>query len=150
PGLTHLFPTAEQIVAHVPEPAVDEPPDPDRPLRLPAQAVRAVLATARALADGALDGHVGADVDSMRAALLARPRIGEWTASYIVLRVLGDADVWLPGDVALVAGARSVGLLDPDLGKAASHRTLAAHSTGWAPWRSYAVMHLWQAATAAA
>lgn len=149
PGLTQLFPTAEQIVAHVPEPPADTPLDPDRLLRLPGQSVRAVLATARTLAGGELDVHIGADAETMRAALLARPRIGEWTACYIVMRVLGDPDVWLAGDVALVAGARTVGMLDPDLGRAASHRALAAHSSRWAPWRSYAVMHLWQAATAA-
>ncbi len=146
-GLTTLFPTAAQIVASVPEPVPGEPLDPGRPLRLPADAVRAVLATARALAEGELAVHVGADAETLRDDLLARPRIGDWTASYIVMRVLGDPDVWLPRDVALVAGARAVGILDGDVSVAAAHRALVERSEQWAPWRSYAVVHLWRAAT---
>lgn len=147
PGLDRVFPTPAQIVEGVPEPG--EHLDPDRPLRLPRQAVRAVLATARALADGSLDVHVGADPEALRAQLVARPRIGPWTAAYIAMRVLGDPDAWLDGDVALVAGARAVGVLDDDGPVAASHRALTRHASAWAPWRSYAAMHLWQAADAA-
>ena len=61
--------------------------------------------------------------------------------------VLGDPDVWLPRDVALVAGARAVGILDDDVSVAAAHRALVERSEPWAPWRSYAVVHLWRAAT---
>ncbi|WP_454050379.1 DNA-3-methyladenine glycosylase 2 family protein [Cellulomonas sp. Marseille-Q8402] len=146
PGLDRLFPTPAQIVAAVPEPG--DVVDPDRPLRLPGQAVRAVLATCRALADGTLAVHVGADPDLLRADLVARPRIGPWTAAYIAMRVLGDPDAWLTGDVALVAGARAVGILDGDVPVAAAHRALAGRAAGWAPWRSYAAVHLWQAASA--
>lgn len=144
-GLDRLFPTPAQIIAAVPEPVPGEVPDPDRPLRLPGQAVRAVLATAHALADGELHVHVGADPEELRAQLVARPRIGPWTAAYIAMRVLGDPDAWLSGDVALVAGARAVGALDDDVPRAAAHRVLADRATFWAPWRSYAAMHLWRA-----
>lgn len=147
PGLDRMFPTPAQIIAGVPEPGEDL--DPERPLRLPRQAVRAVLATAGALDDGSLDVHVGADPEALRAALVARPRIGPWTAAYIAMRVLGDPDAWLDGDVALVAGARAVGVLEDDGPAAASHRALAGHAAAWAPWRSYAAMHLWRAAQAA-
>lgn len=116
-------------------------------MRLPADAVRAVLATARALVEGELAVHVGADAETLHADLLTRPRIGDWTASYIVMRVLGDPDVWLPRDVALVAGARAVGFLDGGVSVAAAHRALVERSEQWAPWRSYAVVHLWRAAT---
>lgn len=149
-GLHRLFPTAAQIVATTPEPTPGEPLDPDRPLRLPARAIRAVLATSRALAAGDLCVDVGADADGLRAQLVDRPGIGPWTASYVVMRVLGEPDAWLDGDVALVSSARAVGILDGDRSKAASHRLLAEHAAVWAPWRSYAVMHLWQAATTAA
>jgi AraC family transcriptional regulator of adaptative response / DNA-3-methyladenine glycosylase II len=162
PGLTRLFPTTAQIIEYVPEPAqperparpaqppqrvaTDPAPDPDRPLRLPAQSVRAILATARALDTGDLEVHVGVDADQLRARLLERPRIGPWTAAYIAMRVLGDPDAWLAGDVALVAGAKATGVLDRTLSASASHQHLIRHADAWAPWRSYAAMHLWQAA----
>ncbi|APU13624.1 DNA-3-methyladenine glycosylase II [Actinoalloteichus sp. GBA129-24] len=147
-GLNRLFPTPADIAAGVAAPAVGEPGDPDRPLRLPGRSVRTVTTTARALADGELCVDVGADTESLREQLVSRPGIGPWTASYLAMRVLGEPDAWLPGDVALVAGATALGLLDPDLSKQAAHRALADHATRWAPWRAYAAMHLWQAASA--
>ena len=147
PGLTRLFPTPHQIVTTVPEPAIGEPLDPERPLRLPGQAIRGLLAISRGLDDGTLTVDVGADAETLRAQLLAWPRIGSWTASYIAMRVLGDPDAWLDGDVALVAGAKALGLLADDATKAANHRALAARAASWSPWRSYGIMHLWRAAT---
>ncbi|MGN8244757.1 DNA-3-methyladenine glycosylase family protein [Cellulomonas soli] len=146
PGLGRLFPTPEQIVRTVPEPAPGEPLDPGRPVRLPGAAVRALLATCRALAAGDLAVHAEVDPDELRARLVARPRIGPWTAAYVAMRVLGDPDAWLERDVALLAGARAIGVLDVDLPTSAAHRVLARRAAAWAPWRSYAAMHLWQAA----
>ena len=146
PGLDRLFPAPADILARVPEPVPGGQPDPDRPLRLPGQAVRAVIAAARDLASGELDVQAGSDPDTLRARLLSRPRIGPWTAAYIAMRVLGDSDAWLTGDVALVAGAKAAGVLEEGIGKAAAHRALADRAGDWAPWRSYAAMHLWQAA----
>lgn len=146
-GLDRLFPTAAQVAAGVPVPADDEVLDPDRPLRLPRRSVRAVVSVARALADGDLVVDVGADAAALRAALVDRPGIGPWTAAYVAMRVLGDPDAWLPGDVALVAGARAVGLLGTEKTTSAAHHALAGRASGWAPWRSYAVVHLWRAAS---
>jgi len=146
-GLDRLFPTPEQIVAGVPEPLPNEPLDPDRLLKLPSRSVRTVVATARDLANGELTIDVGTDPESLREQLVTRPGIGPWTAAYIAMRVLGDPDVWLAGDVALVAGATSLGVLDSGLAKPAAHRALGDHAAAWAPWRSYAAMHLWQVAS---
>ena len=38
------------------------------------------------------------------------PGIGPWTADYVRMRVLGDPDVFLPGDVAVRAGAAAAGI----------------------------------------
>lgn len=149
PGLTRIFPTLGQIITAVPEPVADQPLDPDRPLRLPGQAIRALLTISRALKNGELTVDVGADADTLRAQLLSWPRIGQWTASYIGMRVLGDPDAWFYGDVALVAGAKNVGLLKHDIPKTTSHRVLTDRATQWSPWRSYAIMHLWKVATQA-
>ena len=66
------------------------------------------------------------------------PGIGPWTADYVRMRVLGDTDVFLPGDVAVRAGAVAAGLPgDP--------RELEAWAARTAPWRSYLTAHLWRA-----
>lgn len=108
-------------------------------LRGPASRVRAIIAAAAALADGSLRLGAGDDGAEQRAALLARPGIGAWTADYVRMRVLGDPDVLLPGDIAARAGAAATGIPAD-----------AAGLTGWAararPWRSYLMSHLWYAA----
>lgn len=96
--------------------------------------------------EGHLEIHVGSDRNDLAEALEAIPGIGPWTAAYVGMRVLGDPDAWLPGDVALVAGAKSAGIIPSDQSKALAQRSLAEHSKQWAPWRSHAVMHLWRVA----
>ena len=61
----------------------------------------------------------GDDAAEQRAALLAMPGIGPWTADYVRMRVTGDPDVFLPGDVAVRAGAAALGL--PPI-RAGAHR----------------------------
>ncbi|MFC6326892.1 DNA-3-methyladenine glycosylase, partial [Microbacterium koreense] len=91
-----------------------------------------------ALADGRLTLTAGDDGGDQRAALLAMPGIGPWTADYVRMRVLGDPDVILPGDVAVRAGAAAAGVpADP--------KNLTAWATRSAPWRSYLTAHLWRA-----
>ncbi|MGV8845046.1 DNA-3-methyladenine glycosylase 2 family protein [Tessaracoccus sp.] len=148
PGLDRLFPTPGRIIEHVPPPAQGSPLDPERPLRLPGRSISAVLSGARALGGGGLDLHVGADPERLSGQLVSLPGIGPWTAAYVTMRVLGDPDIWLPGDVALVAGAKAVGILAPGSSKTATRRGLAERASAWAPWRSYAVMHLWRAISA--
>ncbi len=123
-----LFPTMAAIAAHGHE-----------VLRGPAARTRAIIGAASALADGTLclgPGDEGAD---QRAALLALPGIGVWTADYVRMRVLGDTDVFLPGDVAVRAGAARAGL-------PSDARPLDAWAARTAPWRSYLTAHLWRAA----
>jgi len=150
PDLDRLFPTAAQIVAAVPQPPADQPLDPGRPLRLPRAAIAAIRGLAGALAQGDLVIDASVDGERLRTQLLSRPRVGPWSAAYIAMRVLGDPDAWLDGDVALLAGAKALGLIGHDVPKAAGHRLLANRATAWAPWRSYAVGHLWAATGRAA
>lgn len=75
-------------------------------------------------------------VDVQRAALLALPGIGPWTADYALLRGARAIDVAPARDVALLAAAR-------DLDIAEDLPTLDRLLRTAAPWRSYAVMHLW-------
>ncbi|GLI25880.1 putative 3-methyladenine DNA glycosylase AlkA [Agromyces rhizosphaerae] len=110
-------------------------------LRGPAARVAAIVGAAEALAAGDLRVDVDVPRDELRAALLAMPGIGPWTAGYVAMRVTGDPDVLLTGDAALRAGAAALGL--PSVA-----RELERRGATWAPWRSYASMHLWRAASA--
>ncbi|MFS0867773.1 AlkA N-terminal domain-containing protein [Microbacterium sp. 179-B 1A2 NHS] len=127
-GPAILFPTAETVAASGAE-----------VLRGPAARVRSIVGAAAALADGALRLSPGDDPVEQRAALLALPGIGPWTADYVRMRVLGDPDVLLPGDVAARAGATAAGIPD-------DARGLTEWSRRVAPWRSYLMAHLWYAA----
>ena len=123
-----LFPTMTTIAEH----GADV-------LRGPAARIRAITGAAAALADGSLELTVGDDAGEQRTRLLAMPGIGPWTADYVRMRVIGDPDVLLPGDVAMRAGAAASGLpADP--------RALSAWAERLAPWRSYLTAHLWRAA----
>lgn len=149
PGLTTLFPTPGEILAGVPAPPSDGAPlDPQRPLRLPARSIRTVRGSAAALEAGQLQIHRGAAPQVLTEQLTSIPGIGQWTAAYLILRVLSHPDAWMIGDVALLAGADKLDLLPPGLSTQARHRALAEHAKRWSPWRSYAAMHLWKAAEA--
>jgi len=126
-GLSRLFPTMAAIAARGPE-----------VLRGPAARIRAITDVAGALAAGALELSSGDDNARQRSALLDRPGIGPWTADYVRMRVTGDPDVFLPGDVAVRTGAAAAGLpSDP--------RALETWAVRTAPWRSYLTAHLWRA-----
>ena len=131
-GTALLFPTMAAIAEHGHE-----------VLRGPGARIRALVGAAAALADGSLSLGAGDDGPEQREALLAMPGIGPWTADYVRMRVTGDPDVFLPGDVAVRAGAAAAGIPSD-----------AAALTEWAartaPWRSYLTAHLWRAVPRAA
>jgi len=77
------------------------------------------------------------DQEALRETLLAFPGVGRWTSAYVAMRVLGAPDVMLPNDVAVLAGARALGLSE-------APEDIAKH---FQPWRSYFTLHLWNAAT---
>lgn len=139
-GLTTLFPTSRQIAEGLPLP---DNTDKERPLRLPAQSINAIRAICRRMAGGELEIHAGLDPERLRESLLEQPRIGPWSASYIAMRVLGDPDMWPVGDVALLAGAKRLGIIPEDIPTSMGHRVLAEKAGEWAPWRSYAALHIW-------
>ncbi|MBT2500528.1 DNA-3-methyladenine glycosylase 2 family protein [Agromyces sp. ISL-38] len=110
-------------------------------LRGPAARVRTILDVARRLDSGELVVAPERERDELQADLLAVPGIGPWTAGYLAMRVTRAPDVLLTGDLALRNGAARLGL-------ASTPSALDAIGTRWAPWRSYASMHLWRAAGA--
>ncbi|WP_141012848.1 AlkA N-terminal domain-containing protein [Nocardioides sambongensis] len=117
-GLTHLFPDAAAIADLDPA-----------SLPMPRARGRALTGLAGALADGRVVLDRGPDRDEVRRALLALPGIGPWTSDYIALRALGHPDVFLPTDVGVRHALAALGG--------------ASDTARWAPWRSYALLHLW-------
>lgn len=128
-GLTVLFPTPDAIAARAAEVITG-----------PRARITNLAAVAAHLASGALRLDWADDPTEQRARLLAQPGIGPWTADYLAMRVLGDPDVLPVGDVAVRTGAVRLGLPE-------SPAALAAWGARVAPWRSYASLHLWRAAT---
>ena len=127
PDTTILFPTMLAIAERGHE-----------VLRGPAARVVAIRDAAAALASGDLVLDSAGDSRTQREALLARRGIGPWTADYVRMRVTGDPDVVLPGDVVVRNGAARLGI-----------PSTARELDGWAvrtsPWRSYLTAHLWRA-----
>jgi AraC family transcriptional regulator of adaptative response / DNA-3-methyladenine glycosylase II len=95
-----------------------------------------ISAVAAAVAEGRLALEPGADPGATLAALRSIPGIGPWTTGYVALRVLGDRDAFPPGDAAVRAAFRRLGLpSDP--------APIAARAEAWRPWRGYVLVHLW-------
>ncbi len=124
--LTHLFP-GPAALADASGEALGQ-------LGIVRQRQAAIQAIARAVADGSLSLHGGADVPATIAALKALPGIGDWTAQYVAMRALRWPDAFPAGDIALQK-ALGVG----------SARAAADASQTWRPWRSYAVLRAWDA-----
>lgn len=125
-GMTGLFPTAAQIAERGRE-----------VLRGPATRIATILGVAEALASGSLDLDIGMPVEELTARLVALPGVGPWTAGYVAMRALGSPDVLLSTDLVLLRNAGALGLPP-------TSRALAEYSRRWAPWRSYAGLHLWR------
>lgn len=124
-GVTHLFPSAEEIAGL-----------PPTEFAMPRARAAALADACRLIADGGLVLDAGSDRDEASAVLQSVRGIGPWTAGYVSMRALGDPDVFLPTDIgvrnALVA-----------LGAEGDPRSAAAAAERWRPWRSYALHHLW-------
>lgn len=125
-SITHRFPRSAAL-------AQADPAD----LPMPRSRARALRELARMVTRGDLSLDTGAEPAAAVAALLAVPGIGPWTASYIAMRALGDPDAYPSGDAGL---RRALELRGQAVDRTAEERLAEA----WRPWRSYAVVHLWQ------
>jgi AraC family transcriptional regulator of adaptative response / DNA-3-methyladenine glycosylase II len=107
-------------------------------LRGPSSRIRTIVGVAEALTSGELSLDVATPVDEFEAGLVRLPGVGPWTAGYLAMRVLGNPDVLLASDLVVLQSAAALGL-------PATPAALGAHGERWAPWRSYATLHLWGA-----
>ncbi len=125
PTLTHGSPDAARIA--------DASLDRLAALGLPRARALTVQTLARAVADGDLRLDHRADSERTMAQLCELPGIGDWTAQYIAMRALCDADAFPASDLGVL---RALGVTRP--------RDAVAIAEAWRPWRAYAVMHLWR------
>ena len=115
--VTRLFPTPATLAKLDPE-----------TLPMPRSRGRALVGLAAAIERGDVRLDRSADRAETREAMLALPGIGPWTADYVLMRALGDPDVFLPTDLGVRHAATRLHIDDP-----------ARRSEAWRPWRSYAL-----------
>jgi AraC family transcriptional regulator of adaptative response / DNA-3-methyladenine glycosylase II len=123
--LTRLFPSARRLA--------DAPAADIGTLGIVRQRVGALQALAREVAEGRIALHRGAPLATTLDALRALPGIGEWTVQLIAMRALAWPDAFPASDIGVMNALGTRDLKD-----------VAARAEAWRPWRSYAVMRLWQ------
>jgi AraC family transcriptional regulator, regulatory protein of adaptative response / DNA-3-methyladenine glycosylase II len=97
------------------------------------QRVGALQALAREVHAGRIALNRGAPLLATQDALRALPGVGEWTVQLISMRALAWPDAFPSTDIGVLnaLGTRDV-------------KAVALQAEVWRPWRSYAVMRLWQ------
>ena len=126
-GITHAFPTADQLAAA-----------PLDIIGLTRRRIDTLHRLAELAASGNLDLSAVADTQSTKEALLAIPGVGPWTVAYVSMRALRDVDAFPATDLGVRLGCQALGL-------PGSPGEIRERAERWRPWRGYAVMHLWQA-----
>ena len=124
PALTHLSPDVGRIA----EAKVDRIAQ----IGMPGKRAEAIRLVAKAVHSGKLTLVPGADPDIVCKQLLAFPGIGDWTASYVAMRVLAWPDAFPLGDLGV---KKALGMT-----RAAD---ILARTDRWRPWRAYAAIYLW-------
>jgi AraC family transcriptional regulator, regulatory protein of adaptative response / DNA-3-methyladenine glycosylase II len=117
--VTHVFPRPDELADA-----------PDDAFSMPGARRDTIRRLAAAVAVGHLELDAGSDPAVARLQLLALEGVGPWTADYVVMRGLGHPDTFLASDLGVRHGLARLGV---DVARAGR----------WAPWRSYAVHHLW-------
>jgi AraC family transcriptional regulator of adaptative response / DNA-3-methyladenine glycosylase II len=129
PELHRLTPRAARIAGETPENLAT--------LGILLARGRSLMALARVQVSGelSLEGGHYPDPEIAIARLANLPGIGPWTAHYIAMRALRWPDAFPSGDLALRNNLGGV-----------STKELDAISQAWRPWRSYAVLQVWNQA----
>lgn len=119
PHLTHLFPSMDRLAGADPS-----------AFPMPAARASTLMAVAQLVSDGELVLDTGIDRTEIVDRLVALRGIGPWTAKYVVMRGLGDPDVFLDTDLGVRHALTALGAEGVDAQR-------------WRPWRTYAMHHLW-------
>lgn len=126
-GLEYVFP-APTDMASLAKPIEDQL----GPLGIIASRARAIEEIASIFVKHEIEWGFMADPDQVRKRLMEIRGIGPWTANYIAMRALGYPDAFLETDAGVKEAMEGY-----------TKKEIAAMSAEWSPWRSYAVMGLW-------
>ncbi len=126
-GLTHTFPSPGDLLA--PEEPIEQRLG---PLGIMSARARTIRSLAEALSSGHIDFEHSPDPQGEVKKLLRIPGIGPWTAQYIAMRAMSLPDAFLETDAGV---KRAMPGLSP--------KEILAIAEAWRPWRSYAVINLW-------
>jgi AraC family transcriptional regulator of adaptative response / DNA-3-methyladenine glycosylase II len=126
-GISHLFPTAEELAAA-----------PLEELGMTGARVATLRRLAQLVAAGELDLSGRTSTKTALERLLAIRGVGPWTVSYIAMRALRDADAFPVEDLGIRLGMAALGL-------PTTRAAIRDRAERWRPWRAYAAMHLWNA-----
>jgi AraC family transcriptional regulator, regulatory protein of adaptative response / DNA-3-methyladenine glycosylase II len=124
-GLITTFPSAEALAKATLEGVITT-----GIIRIRAEAI---LAVAEEVASGRIRLEPLVPLEDTLSALRHIRGIGEWTVQYIAMRALGWPNAFPEGDA----------VLKKHLGYSTAAQ-LSEHANQWAPWRSYATVHLWR------
>lgn len=125
-GLTHAFPAPADVLA------LDSIENVFGELGVIRARSKVIAQIARMLDSGQLDLSMGAVPEEQIETLLSIKGVGPWTANYIAMRVLSHPDAFLEKDAGV---AHALPNMTP--------RQRLAEAEAWRPWRSYAVISLW-------
>ncbi len=123
-GLSHIFPTAEQLMrARLLNIGL---------VRSRAETIRRVSA---AVVNWDLQFDVAQDPEQFCEALQSIKGIGDWTAQYVAMRALKNPDAFPGSDLGLIKAIAYPDRVTP--------QELVTQAADWRPWRAYAAMLLW-------
>jgi 3-methyladenine DNA glycosylase/8-oxoguanine DNA glycosylase len=123
PGGLRLFPTPEDVVSRSVE-------DLREAIGLTKARAGTLFLMAQGFAAKGFAGTPGIPLD--RKELLALRGVGPWTADYLQMRGRSDPDAFVPGDLVVRRALDRI-----------TEREAAVLAGSWAPFRSYAMVHLW-------
>jgi AraC family transcriptional regulator of adaptative response / DNA-3-methyladenine glycosylase II len=111
---------------------------------MPRARASAIVALARRMVDEPNLLTRGATLDQSIEKLRELPGFGAWTAHYVALRALREADAFPASDVGLLRA------MSDENGVRPSVEALSLRAERWRPWRAYAAQLLWTSAGALA
>ena len=127
PGLTHVFPAPEDILA------LDGPIENHLgPLGVIASRARTIYELARAFHENSINFGVSAKPEDEIKKLMKIRGIGSWTAQYIAMRAMEWPDAFLETDAGIKKALPGY-----------TSKELLQLAEAWRPWRSYATINLW-------
>ncbi len=94
---------------------------------------------AQSVLEGAIDFETQRELQDVENNWCALPGIGPWTAQVVAMRVLGHDDAMPSSDLGILRSVNRIAKQD------LSPKQLQNQSRVWAPFRSWAAQHLWQA-----